>query len=488
MTHRSNRGLLGAALLALLAACGGGGSGSTTPFEPSLPDRLVSADATLDASCTGGSAAGSFYANAEVEPSAAADPTNPARLLAAWQQDRWTNGGARAIVSAISSDGGSTWQRTVHPFSRCGGAATGSVGDFERATDPWVDFAPDGTAFVMALAFSGGSLADGSSNAMLVSRSTDGGRSWSAPAVLVRDGATLFNDKNSLTADPTANGFVYAVWDRIDRAGNGPTLLARSTDNGLSWEPARAIYTPTAAGGVSQTIGNRIVVLPAGAERGVLVNLFTQIDTVGSSSTVRLAVMRSTDRGLSWSAPVFVADLRSVGTRDGASGQTVRDGGIIGSIAAGPDNSLWVVWQDGRFSGGARDGIALSRSTDGGRSWSVPVAINQASTAAAFTPVVTVRADGTVGVMHYDWRNNTADPNTLLTDAWLLTSRDGSSWTETHVAGPFDLSLAPQASGLFLGDYQGLVSSGNAFIPVLVTTGSSTGNRTDVRAPRFTPG
>jgi len=234
---------------------------------------------------------------------------------------------------------------------------------------------------------------------------------------------------------------------------------------------------------VSQTIGNRVVVLTAGAERGVLINLFTQIDSVGTRSTARLGVMRSNDHGLTWDAPVFLATLQSVGTRDAASGQTVRDGGIIASIAAGPDNGLWVVWQDSRFSGGVRDAIALSRSSDGGRTWSTPVAINAAPAAAAFTPVVHVRADGLVGVLHYDLRNDTADVSTLPANAWLLSSRDGINWSETAVAGPFEMMLAPQAGGLFLGDYQGLVSTGTSFIPVLVSTGTQASDPTRVTAP-----
>jgi len=147
---------------------------------------------------------------------------------------------------------------------------------------------------------------------------------------------------------------------------------------------------------------------------------------------------------------------------------------------------LWTVWQDSRFSGGTLDSIAMSRSTDGGRSWSAPRAINRVATAAAFTPVAHVRADGVVAVLHYDLRNNTADAATLPADSWLLTSRDGITWAEAHVAGPFELSLAPQAGGaLFLGDYQGLVSTAGAFVPVLVTTGNSADNRTDVFAPRL---
>ena len=73
----------------------------------------------------------------------------------------------------------------------------------------------------------------------------------------------------------------------------------------------------------------------------------------------------------------------------------------------------------------------------------------------------------------------------LLADAWLLTSRDGVSWAETHVAGPFDLAAAPDSDGYFLGDYQGLTSSDTAFLPVLVLTSGDATNPTDVYAPRI---
>ena len=39
--------------------------------------------------------------------------------------------------------------------------------------------------------------------------------------------------------------------------------------------------------------------------------------------------------------------------------------------------------------------------------------------------------------------------------------------------------------GLFLGDYQGLVSSGRAFVPVLALSRTDTTNRTDVFSPRL---
>ena len=466
-----------------MAACGGGGGGSDTPAPPALtlPASRVSGATPLAPACTGGSVSGTNYPDAEVEPFVAIDPGNSNHLVGVWQQDRWSNGGSRAVMSAASFDGGRNWARVLQPMSRCAGATAGSAGDFERATDPWVDIGADGTVYMMGLAFSGAALQPGSASAMLASRSTDGGLTWSAPATLISDGTAAFNDKNTLSADPTDARYVYAVWDRLVASGSGPAWLARSSDRGASWEPARAIFTPP---GTSQTIGNRIVVLGDGPQRGVLVNLYTQIDTVAGQASSHLDVIRSTDKGLSWSAPVRVAELQAVGARDPDTGTAIRDGATLASIAAGPGGTLWVAWQDARFSGGLRDAIAVSRSNDGGLTWSAPLAINREPGVSAFTPTVTVRADGTVGVTHYDLRSNTSSTTSLLADAWLLTSRDGSAWTEARVWGPFDMAAAPNAGGLFLGDYQGLVSDATSFVSFLVLASTDTANRTDVYALR----
>ncbi len=476
--------------IAGLSSCGGGG-GDVTPSPapvppapgPALPSTRISADSPVATSCTGGSTSGTLYANAEVEPFAAVHPGNANVMISAWQQDRWSNGGARALVTAVSSDAGNTWTRHLLPFSRCGGAAAGSSGDYERASDPWVDIGPSGVMYSMALAFSGTSFTPGASSALLASRSVDGGLSWSTPATLLRDGETLFNDKNALTADPTDARYVYAVWDRLETTNFGPTLLARSVDSGASWEPARIIYSPSVSGGISQTIGNRIVVL----QDGTLVNLFTQIDMVGTRSSSWLGVLRSSDKGQTWSAPIRISDIQAVGAKDPQTGKAIRDGATLAAIAVGPAASLWLTWQDARFSGGLRDAIALAHSKDGGLSWSAPIAINRDPNVAAFTPAVAVSPAGVIAISHYDLRADTADASTLLASAWLLSSRDGINWVETKIWGPFDMAQAPDARGLFLGDYQGLLSSGAGFLPVLALAGQDINNRTDIYALRVTP-
>lgn len=379
------------------------------------------------------------------------------------------------MLAGASFDGGKTWTRSMAAFSRCAGGSAANGADYPRSSDPWVSFGPDGTVYQSAIAFSGDILAPGSNGAVLASRSIDGGLTWSAPAVLISDGSAFFNDKDSITADPTDAKLVYAVWDRTTTNNTGPTYFARSTDGGLSWEAARSIYDP---GVNKQTLNNQIVVV----SDGTLVNFFTYIDL--RLRSVMLQVLRSTDKGVSWSAPITISAVLSAGTVDpGTSPPTpIRDASNLGSIAAGPHGHLAATWQDVRFSAGFGDGIAFSQSLDGGLTWSAPVGINTALVGVqAFEPTVGYRSDGTVGVSYFDFRAGPATMTSLPTDYWLTRSGDGITWRETQITGPFDFSTAPIAEGLFVGDYQGLASVGEAFVPFYVqTNGGDLANRTDV--------
>jgi hypothetical protein len=280
---------------------------------------------------------------------------------------------------------------------------------------------------------------------------------------------------------------VYAVWDRLDQTAGGPTYFARTRNNGASWEPARSIFNP---GSRSQTINNQVVVLPPSAASGTntIVDFFTQIDiATNNAETARLALVRSGDRGGNWTAPIYITDIRAIGTHDPETGAPLRDGATLGSFASGTNGALVAVWQDARFSPGfARDGIAFSRSLDGGVSWSTPVQVNSVPSVQALLPAVTIRDDGTIGVLYYDMRNNTADPTTLIVDAWLATSKDGVVWQEIHAGGPFNFANAPIADGgLFIGDYQAIASDSSAFYPFFAMTNASTTNRTDIFGSAF---
>lgn len=455
------------AALLMLACCA---CGSDPPASPGIAGLIaVSGTAPWPGSCGEAAGRGAVTLNSEVEPSVAVDPLDSNHLIGVWQQDRWSNGGAKGVVSATSFDGGRTWTSSVAAFTLC------SNGRYQRATDPWVSIAPDGTAWQIAYSFDASTPAQ----AMLVSRSLDRGRSWEIPRELIVDSdPDVADDKETITADPRDARFAYAVWDRLtgvgvanNPQGTGPTWFARTTDRGETWEAARPIYDP---GPDAQTIGNQIVVLPDGA----LVNLMsviTQSSTSGAIAT--LEIIRSTDRGATWSAPpVPIATQDFVGVADPKSGTGIRSGGIVPAIAAdAASGALYVAWEDSRFSGNQRDGIAISKSLDGGLTWSAPAQVNGAPASQAFTPAVSVEANGRVGVLYTDLRNdNPGDKDHLLATEWLAVSAGGNGpWTESAVGAPWNLRGAPMVQGpaYFLGDYQALAHAGNTFLAFFSAVG-----------------
>ena len=54
-----------------------------------------------------------LYPNSEIEPRSTIDPS--ATIVGEYQQDRWSDGGARGLVASVSHDGGATWTRVVVP-------------------------------------------------------------------------------------------------------------------------------------------------------------------------------------------------------------------------------------------------------------------------------------------------------------------------------------------------------------------------------------
>jgi hypothetical protein len=95
-------------------------------------------------------------------------------------------------------------------------------------------------------------------------------------------------------------------------------------------------------------------------------------------------------------APVVIAQAQALGVEDPETGVGVRDSAELASIAVGKNGTLAVTWQDSRFSSGTHDGIAFSRSTDGGFTWSAPVRVNSVAGVPAFSPTVAIRDDGTL--------------------------------------------------------------------------------------------
>ena len=441
---------------------------------------------------------GTVFPDSEVEPWVDVNPTNPDNIVGMWQADRWSNGGARGHVVGVSEDGGTSWDQVVLPnVTVCSEEPGANVPHYQRTTDPWVSFAPDGTLHQISLSFN--DIAppfdpEDFDHALLASKSTDGGETWTDPEIVIRDlDANAFNDKQSLTADATDSDFVYAVWDRLlfpnsERASvisgfvtaafRGPIWFNRSTDGGDSWEDARPIYDP---GQNDQTIASQIVVRP----NGKLVNLFAEFRNQNSKKLRgwNVRVLRSADKGETWSNPIQISRLRTIAITDPETGDDVRTGDIVPDVAVDSSNGkLYAVWQDARFSDFENDSIALSKSNDGGRTWSDPIKVNATPTnipagnQQAFTASVDVADDGTVSVTYYDFRNNTGAAD-LRTDYWAVHCHsacgNAQNWGDEDriTEAPFDMRQAPlTGTGFFTGDYEGLANAGADFTPFFSQT------------------
>jgi hypothetical protein len=406
---------------------------------------------------------GTMTVDDAAEISLAVNPANPNNLVAAWIQGPIQNN-----IAAVSFDGAATWQQVPLPFSICSG------GPFIATGDPWLSFASNGDLYCVALAG-----ADPSATYTLVCKSVDGGLHWSPLVTL--DTPDFAPDKCTITADPLDSRFVYAEWVRQLSKKYNAIAFARSTDGGNTWEPTRSIVTQSPSGQFDYN--PQVLVLPDGTLVNMMEIQYQKPNHPVTSQNIQ--VMRSTDKGLTWSSPTVAVEMQTILRQDTTgftltvdpdNGQLIRDTDSP-SFAVDPRNgNLYAVWEDGRFSNFQYNEVAFSMSSDGGRTWSTPVRINQTPlniptlNRQAFYPIIAVSPNGTIAVTYYDFRFNTADPG-LPTDYWLVRCRpnpakpatDPANWGEVRLTDTsFNMEACPIViDGYWQGDYFGLAPIGN---------------------------
>jgi len=169
---------------------------------------------------------------ANVEPDSF---SNGSTIVAAFQVGRIYDGGACAIGFATSSNNGASWTSGLLPgLTKYTGGGT-----FDRATDPAVAYdAQDNVWMISSLVLteSGGVRGVG----IYTSRSTDGGLTWGTPVAIPNNAGMISPDKNWIVCDNTATspfyGNCYTEWD--DNGAGNRMEMSRSTDGGLTWSVA----------------------------------------------------------------------------------------------------------------------------------------------------------------------------------------------------------------------------------------------------------
>jgi len=373
----------------------------------------------------------------EVEPDTFAAGSS---LVSVFQVGRIFGGGAADIGFATSTDGGKSFTSGFLPDTTT--AAT-PPGIYAAVSDASVAF--DARHGVWLTSYLGISPNGNTSEVdVLVSRSTDGGLTWSKPVVVNNSGH--FNDKNWTVCDDTASspfyGHCYTEFD--DNTKNDLIQMSTSSDGGQTW--GAALPTANHAHG----IGGQPLVQPGGT-------VIVPIEGFASRNGDMMS-FTSTDGGASWSAVTKIAAVRFHTPAGGLRS------GILPSAEIDRAGKVYVVWPDCHFEAGcSANDLVFSTSSDG-VNWSAVTRIPLDPVGSGvdhFIPGLAVDKSTSDGSAHlvvtfYFYPNANCTASTCQLEVGYATSADGgATWTsDTQIAGPMSLSwIANTSQGRMVGDY-----------------------------------
>lgn len=387
------------------------------------------------------------------ENAIAANPANPATLMTTGND--YNCGSLQGIF--VSNNKGKTWtQQCMTP--RPGASGLG---------DPVPAFDALGNAYVVGI----NQLSTGL-GVIVIQKSTNNGASFGAAVQAVPATLGSIADKPWLEADHSASSpfqnSLYVSVTQFAPNSDSQITVSRSRDGGATWATVNV--------SAKQTFPNVVQFsdLATGRDGTVYLSYMKCLangPTGDCGGTVAsLLFQKSTDGGVTWSAPVTMATATlapdSCGAFYGCVPNTNERTSNIPSIAV--DNGtgansgkLYVSLYD--YTGG-RMQVRVVSSADGGATWSAktPVATTGA-TGDQFLPWISVSKTGQVGVTWLDRRN---DAGNLKYEAFAGFSTNGGVSFGAN-AKLSEVASNPNNDGFgggFMGDYTGNVWIGNALV------------------------
>jgi len=395
-------------------------------------------------------------------------------------------------------------------------------------TDPNVAFDTRGRAYQTTLPFN--AFWDGTKlhpdGAIDVSYSDDLGRHWvkgnggrdleQAPNASAKQAGHV-EDKQWVSVNHTpGNKFqdhVYAAWAVFNSDNTTKIRIAVSRDRGQTFSKAVTVTAP------SQTGPANTYIYPSVDAAGDLYIAFGGFPVNRNRGPVTLWVSRSADDGVTFSPFVAAATVGTLPVDD-LPNTTFRDG-IVENFAASPTHPghLYLTYED--WDGTQMD-VKFTQSTNGGRTWSAPVVVNDNVDASGptdqFQPSVAAGPSGAVAIAFYDRRAACpSDPSVLAADVGrgnfcidtsLQAYKDSGAgavpvggnvrvsqftWDPMnpaqHLGGIGQMACAghsdPCTSRAFIGDYFGLAISATSIYGLFVSTHYPSGVTADEGGPVY---
>ena len=378
-------------------------------------------------------------------------------IVSAFQSGRFFDGGGSDIGWATSTDNGVTWKNGFLPGTT---PYSTPPGPYARVSDASVAF--DAKHNVWIISYLG--LTNGNAVDVDVSRSTDGGLTWSNPVPVNNSGP--FFDKNWSVCDDTASSPFYGnCYTEYDNANQGDLeQMSTSSDGGKTWTAKTPSGSPHGLGGQPLVQPNGNVVVP-----------FEDLNNTESAFT-------STNGGTSWGAAVTIATINVFSEPASFRTSPLPSAEIDGS------GTVYVAWQDCRFENGcSANDIVYSTSSDGSH-WSAVQRVPADPVGSGvdhFIPGFAVDkstsgSSAHLAVAYYYFTSASCTSNCQLDVGFISSTNGGSTWSASkQLAGPMMLTwLANTNQGRMVGDYMStsFAANGNAF-PVFAVAKKNKGTK-----------
>ncbi len=288
-------------------------------------------------------------------------------------------------------------------------------------------------------------------------KSVDTGSTWTDGTYTGLNG-TKAQDKEWSIIDRNNNN-IYLTWTQFDDYGSSNSadssviLFSKSTDAGETW--SNALRINKVAGDCIDSDNTVEGAVPALGPNGEIY--------VAWAGPNGLTFNRSTDEGNTWLEQEIAIDPMPTGWDYSIPGIYRANGLPVTKcdLSGGPHHgTIYVNWTDQRNGSNDTD-VWLSKSSDGGFTWSAPIRVNddEPGKHQFFSWMDVDQTNGNLFFVFYDRRNYTDNQ----TDVFLAYSTDGGTTFVNKVISESPFVPSP---GVFFGDYTNIQAHNNIVRPI----------------------